>query len=126
MNPVPLFSAWRRRGLWGVLALAAAMLACYGTLALVGLLSAMGAVLAINEGAWAATIITFAALTLVAIAAGWRTHGSIRPLLPAALGFGLIAYTMFGEYSRAVELAGFALLTVATLWDYRLRRYKGA
>ena len=126
LSPVRLLSAWRRRGLWGILALGAAILACYGTLALIGLLSAMGAGLAINEGAWAGAITAFAALTVAAVAAGWRKHGSIRPLFPATVGFGLIAYTMFGEYSRAVELAGFVLLTIAVLWDYRLRRYNGA
>jgi hypothetical protein len=95
LSPVRALDACRRRGLWGMLGLVAAVLACYGTLALVGLLSAMGASL-------------------------------VGPLLPAILGFGLIAYTMFGVYSRFVELTGFTMLACAALWDYRLRRYGGA
>jgi ubiquinone/menaquinone biosynthesis C-methylase UbiE len=126
LSPLRALDACRRRGLWGMLALVAALLACYGTLALVGLLSVMGAGLAINEGAWAGAITVFAALTVAGVAAGWRKHGSVGPLLPAILGFGLIAYTMFGVYSRFVELTGFTMLACAALWDYRLRRYGGA
>jgi ubiquinone/menaquinone biosynthesis C-methylase UbiE len=125
LSPVRALNACRRRGLWGMLGLAAALLACYGTLALVGLLSALGASLAINEGAWAGAITAFAALTVTAVAAGWRKHGSVGPLLPGILGFALIAYTMFSEYLRSVELVGFTLLTIAALWDYRVRRYRG-
>jgi arsenite methyltransferase len=126
LSPGRIFRAWQRRGLWGVLALGAAILACYGTLALVILLSATGVSLAINEGAWAGTITLFAALTAAVVAAGWRKHGSILPSLPGLLGFGLIAYAMHGHYSLTIELAGFALLACGTMWDYRLRRYQGA
>jgi ubiquinone/menaquinone biosynthesis C-methylase UbiE len=126
LSPGRIFRAWQRRGLWGMLALGAAMLACYGTLALVALLSTTGVSLAINEGAWAGTITLFAALTAAAVAAGWRKHGSILPSLPGLLGFGLIAYTMLGDYSRSLELVGFTLLASAAIWDYRLRRYNGA
>lgn len=126
LSPGRIFRAWQRRRLWGMLALGAAFLACYGTLALVVLLSATGVSLAINEGAWAGAITLFAALTAAVVVAGWRKHGSILPSLPGLLGFGLVAYTMWANYSRSIELAGFALLAFATIWDYRLRRYNGA
>ncbi len=126
LSPGRIFRAWRRRGLWGILALGAATLACYGTLALVVLLSATGVSLAVNEGAWAGAITLFAALTAAVVVAGWRKHGSIFPTAPGLLGFGLIAYAMWVDYSLAVELAGFALLATAAIWDYRLRRYDGA
>src|SRR5204863_9636907 len=31
----------------------------------------------------------------------------------------LILWVMFGSYSRVIELVGFALLTAATLWNWR-------
>jgi rhodanese-related sulfurtransferase len=96
-----------------------AVLSCYGTTVLVALLSPLGVSLALDEGVWAGAIGVFAALATIAIAASCRRHRIIGPTAIAALGLGLILWVMYGSYSRAVELAGFALLIVATLWDWR-------
>lgn len=96
-----------------------AILSCYGTTALIGLLSLLGVSLALNEGIWAGAISVFAALAAIAIAVSYRRHRVIGPTVVAALGFVLILWTMYGSYSRVIELAGFVLLIAAALWDWR-------
>lgn len=100
-------------------ATALALLSCYGTTVLIGLLSLVGVTLAINEGVWAGAIAIFAALATLAIAASCRRHRVVGPTAIAALGLGLILWVMFGSYSRVIELVGFVLLVAATLWDWR-------
>jgi len=98
---------------------ALAVLSCYGTTALIGLLSLLGVTLAINEGVCAGVIAILAALAAVAIAVSYRRHRIVGPTVVAALGLGLILWVMFGSYSRVIELAGFVLLIAAALWDWR-------
>jgi rhodanese-related sulfurtransferase len=109
-------------------ATALAVLSCYGTTVLIGLLSLLGVSLALDEGIWAGAISLFAALATIAIAASYRRHRIIGPTVIAALGLGLILWVMYGSYSRVIELVGFVLLIVATLWDWRAgaRRAAGA
>jgi hypothetical protein len=107
-------------------ATALAVLSCYGTAVLIGLLSLLGVSLALDEGIWAGAISLFAALATIAIAASYRRHRIIGPTVIAALGLGLILWVMYGSYSRVIELAGFVLLIVATLWDWRASARRGA
>lgn len=107
-------------------ATALAVLSCYGTAVLIGLLSLLGVTLAINEGVWAGAIAILAALATVAIAVSYRRHRILGPTAVAALGLGLILWVMFGWYSRVIELAGFALLIAATLWDWHAGRRTSA
>jgi rhodanese-related sulfurtransferase len=106
-------------------ATALAVLSCYGTTALIGLLSLAGIRLAINEGAWAGATAIFAALATVTIAMSYRRHRIVGPAVVAALGLGLILWAMFGSYSRVIELAGFVLLIAAALWDWRAGASRG-
>jgi rhodanese-related sulfurtransferase len=96
-----------------------AVLSCYGTTALIGLLSLLGVTLAIDEGVWGGTIAIFAALATVAVVMSYRRHRIVGPAVVAALGLGLILWAMFGSYSRVIELVGFVLLIAAALWDWR-------
>lgn len=107
---------------FAVVSLVAALLACYGTLALVGLLSVLGVSMVINAAAWAGAIVVFAGLTAVGIALGLRRHRRPAPVVLALSGFALIAWAMLGRYGRTSEITGFALLAAATAWDWRLRR----
>jgi arsenite methyltransferase len=108
---------------WFALAsLAVALLACYGTLALIGLLSVLGVSIAVDATAWGGAIVLFAGLTVCGIALGWRRHRRPAPVALALLGLALIAWAMFDRYDRITEIAGFALLFAATAWDWRLRR----
>ena len=111
-----------RRRLAPAVTLALSLAACYGTLAALAALSALGVTLALNTGVWAGAIVFFAALTAIVVALGARQHGSAWPILPAVAGLALLAYVMFGRFDRLLELAGFVLLSVAVFWDYRLRR----
>lgn len=103
-------------------ATALAVLSCYGTTVLIGLLSLLGISLAINERAWAGAISLFAVLSAIAIASSYRRHRVTGPLAFGAIGLALILWVMYGSYSRIIELAGFVLLVAATLWDWRVRK----
>lgn len=97
-----------------------AILTCYGTTLLIGLLSLLGVTLAVHEGLWAGAIAAFAALAAIAMAVSYRRHRVIGPTVVAVVGTALILWAMFGSYNRFIELVGFALLIAATLWDWRV------
>lgn len=121
-SPRRLIAAVQRRGLWGLIALVLALLACYGTLALVALLSMLGITLAVREDAWAGTIMLFVVLTAGVVASGIKKHHGLVPLVLAVTGAILISYVMFGTYNLILEICGFVLLGIATIWDYKLRQ----
>jgi len=109
------------------------ILACYGTLALIAILSLMGITVAINVHVWAAAIVLFAILAMLGVAWGYRSHRNIGPLCVAVLGTLLVILAMYGSdflndvlglNSRAVELLGFAALIIATILDWRLKRLR--
>lgn len=106
-------------------ATALAVLSCYGTLLLIGLLSLLGVSLALDERIWAGTISTLAVVATVAIAASYRRHRIVWPTAVAALGLGLILWVMHGSYDGIVEAAGFALLVAATAWDWKAGTRRG-
>ncbi len=106
-------------GLWPT---ALALIACYGTLCLVALLALAGIALPTDEGLWAVAIAAFYAIAVAAIAPGYRLHRNHRPILLAAIGLAVILWTMFATYNWIAELAAFAGLIAATVWDRRLRR----
>jgi hypothetical protein len=99
-----------------------ALAACYGTLAVVGILSLLGATLAPHDGAWAGAISLFAVLAFIGTVLGYRKHGGVGPAVTGLLGAALIVGVMFGPYSFVAELGGFALLIVAAWWDWKLKR----
>jgi rhodanese-related sulfurtransferase len=99
-----------------------ALLSCYGTTLLIGLLSLLGVSVAINERAWAGAISVFAGLAAILIAvSGWKRRIS-GPALVGIIGLAFILWAMYGAYSRLVEVFGFALLVAATLWELRSQR----
>lgn len=104
------------------LATASSLIACYGTLAAIALLGALGVTLALNEAVWAGAITLFAGLAFVALLIRWRRHRRTVPVLLAGLGFLLIAFTMLISYERIIELVGFGFLGAGTLVDWRIGR----
>ena len=116
----------RRRGLAGSAALVLSMLACYGTLAATAALSLAGISVAIDPGAWSATILAFGLAAVIAIGAGMRKHGRFTPLGAALAGGALLAYAHLVEFGYVVELAGFALLGIAVFLDLHARRHLSA
>ncbi len=98
------------------------IVACYGTLAVVGALSVMGVGIVLHEGAWAGVISVFAVIAAAGIAFGYRRHRAIGPLILAIAGAALVLWVMFGSFNRVLEIAGFAALVAATAWDWRVNK----
>ena len=107
------------------------LLACYGTLAVIGALSALGVTIAVNVGVWAGAIVLFALMAVAGVALGFRRHRAAGPVVAAGLGAALVAAAMYaaapvegatGLSGRVIEIAGFACLIAAALWDWRLAR----
>ncbi|MDX2156113.1 MAG: MerC family mercury resistance protein [Hyphomicrobiaceae bacterium] len=103
-------------------ATALAALSCYGTTALIAVLSALGVSLALDERVWAGAISVFASIAAVTIAASYPRRRAIGPPIIAAIGLGLVLWAMYGSYSRLAELAGFACLATAAVWHWRIGR----
>lgn len=105
------------RGLWGAVAVVGALVACYGTMALLALLPLLGVSVTIDPGLWAASIAGAAILAVVATAFNLTRHGQPWPLGVAGLGAAAIGYAMFGAYEPIVEGLGFAALIGAVALD---------
>ncbi len=118
-------SIWRQ-GLAGIIGLGLALLACYGTLAAIGLLSVYGVSLMLNETVWAGAIALFTLLTTATAILGARLHGARGPAALAIAGTGLVLYALFVDYHTLVELAGFLVLAAAVGWDLYVRRHHEA
>ncbi|MFQ5938096.1 MAG: MerC domain-containing protein [Acidiferrobacterales bacterium] len=98
------------------------ILACYGTLFVISVLSALGITLVVHGGAWAGAISLFAVLAVVGVALGYRRHRVLAPLVLAAIGAAIIIWVIFGPFNRVLELIGFAALVIGATWDWRLKR----
>ena len=108
-------------GLLADVATGLSLAACYGTLAAISLLGALGIAIALNEAVWAGMIVAFAALAVVGLGLGMARHRRPWPILIGAAGAAAIGYVMYVQYDRMIELAGFVLLCIAAFWDWRFR-----
>jgi hypothetical protein len=104
------------------LATVLSLFACYGTLAVIAILGAIGIAIALDEALWAGVIVAFAALAVGGLGFGLLGHRQPWPCLIGVLGAAAIGYAMYVRYDRAIELSGFILLCLAAFWDWRLRR----
>lgn len=102
-------------------ATALAIISCYGTALLIGLLSILGVSVAVDDRAWAGAISVFAALAAIFIGASGRKRRIVGPTVAATIGLAFILWAIYGNYGRIIELVGFTLLVAATLWDLRWR-----
>ena len=96
-----------------------ALLACNGTILLIGLLSFFGVTLVINPHVQAATISMFAVLTLVFVFFGYRDHRKAGPLIISVVGAALVVGTLYTIFNKLVETAGLVLLIGSSLWSWR-------
>lgn len=124
VNPRRLFTSMWRRGFMGMAGLTMALLACYGTLAAVALLTLLGVSLALNETIWVGAIVLFTILTTAAVIGGMRYHRSSAAAILAVVATGVIMYALFIDYHMLTELAGFVMLAAAAGYDIFLRRRK--
>lgn len=109
----------------------ASLIACYGTLALLSVLSMLGIGLAVNEHVWAGVIVAFAVLAVLGITLGFSRHRNQNPSRLAIVGAALVIWAMYGAQnvremlgipSFIVELAGFAALLGAAWLDWKLQK----
>ena len=107
---------WR---LAGAFSLATAILACYGTLAALALLSAAGVNFVLNETVWAGVVVLGAGLAALAVCARARRYGGRLAAALALAGAGIVGYTQLVSYDLWIELAGFGLLAAAVVLDLR-------
>lgn len=107
---------WR---LAGAFSLATAILACYGTLAALALLSAAGVSFVVNETVWAGVVVLGAGLAALAVGVRARRYGGRLAAALALAGAGIVGYTQLVSYDLWIELAGFGLLAAAVVLDLR-------
>lgn len=81
----------------------------------------MGVGIALHEGEWAGVISAFAMIA-AGIAISYRRHRVVGPLVLAVVGAAMVLWVMFGSFNRALEIAGFAALVAATVWDWRAKK----
>ncbi|MCL7944159.1 MerC family mercury resistance protein [Marinobacter sp. ATCH36] len=115
-----------RRGFLGVAALMLALISCYGSLAAVAILAALGAGITLSPGLWAGTIAVFTLLATLLIATGFRRHRSVGPAFLASIGMALVLYALFIDYGVIIEFIGFVFLAGAAGRDLYLRRREEA
>jgi hypothetical protein len=116
------FSALQRLGGFSGVAVVLSVVACYGTLALVAILSLAGVTVSVHEGAWAAVIVVLVWVAVLAMGLNVQRNRKFGPFLIADIGALLISWVMMVDYSRTMEIVGFALLIIGALWDRQLRR----
>ena len=115
----------KKTGDWLVpLATALSLIACYGTLAAIGLLGALGVTIALNEAVWAGAIVLFAGLMFSVLLIRRHRHGRLFPAALAGVGFLLIGFSMLVSYYQLIEFAGFVFLCAGTVMDGRIGRSK--
>lgn len=104
------------------LAAALSVLACYGTLAAIATLGALGVTLALNNMIWAGAVVIFAWLALPALWLSRRRHGLLLPLVLAIGGAAMITFVMLVSYVRLIEFTGFMLLCAGIWFDWHGKR----
>ena len=99
-----------------------AVVACYGTLAAVALLAAIGASVDINEGTLVKFITVLLGLAISGMVYSFRLHRHPGPITVSLVSVITLLWVFYGSYSKPLELLGFAGLVVASLWDFRCKK----
>ncbi len=99
-----------------------AVATCYGTLAAVSLLSLIGVSVDIDEAILVRLITALLIVALSGMLYSWRSHRHPGPLMLSLSAAALLLWVFYGSYSRPLELTGFALLVIASIWDFRARK----
>lgn len=99
-----------------------AVIACYGTLAAVALLSLVGVSVELDESFMVKLITALLILALLGMGNSFRLHRHAGPLLLSLAAAAVLFVVFYGKYSKPLELTGFALLVIASVWDFRVRK----
>lgn len=99
-----------------------AVMACYGTLAAVALLSLVGVSVDLSEGLLIKIITGLLVVALLGITYSFWLHRSPGPLVLSVVAAGLLVWVFYGTYSHVLEIVGFGGLVMASIWDFRVKR----
>lgn len=99
-----------------------AVLACYGTLGTVALLSIVGVSVEIDEGLMVKLVSVLLVLALAGMAYSFSLHRHPGPLIMSLMAAALLLWVFYGSYAKPLEMTGFAILTLASIWDFRAKR----
>lgn len=103
-----------------------AVATCYGTLAVVALLSVVGVSVDLDEGLFVRIVTVLLVLALSGMVYSFRLHRHPGPLVLSVAAAALLIWVFYGSYSQVLEIAGFVGLVAASLWDFRAKRRAGA
>ena len=112
----------QRLGRYSGVAVVLSILACYGTLALTGLLALLGIALPLHEGAWATVTVVFAWIAVLAMGVNVRLIRNPGPFILCDVGALLISWVMLVDYDQSMEGIGFLMLIAAAFWERALAR----
>lgn len=104
---------------WMIFSVSAALLSCYGVLALTSLLATAGITLSMNNNLWSATIVLCSLMaTAIVVCKAVKLQAQLTGYL-AGISFVLllIAFTVF--YHWLIELAGFIGLVAAAYLTHK-------
>jgi arsenite methyltransferase len=99
-----------------------AVVACYGTLAAVALLAAIGVSVDLNEGALVIFITVLLGLAVAGMVYSFWVHRHPGPLTVSLLSVAVLSWVFYGNYTGSLELLGFVGLVVASVWDFRCKK----
>ena len=99
-----------------------AVVACYGTVTAVALLSIVGVSVEIDEGTMVKLITGLLVLALGGMGYSYSVHRRAGPLALSVAAAAMLLWVFYGSYSKPLELSGFAALIVASVWDLRAKK----
>ena len=99
-----------------------AVASCYGALAAVSLFSLIGVSVDVDEAILVKLITGLLIVALLGMLYSWHSHRYPGPLLLSLGAAGLLFWVFYGNYSKSLELTGFVLLIIASVWDFRAKR----
>jgi hypothetical protein len=114
--------ALQRLGRYSGVAVVLSVMACYGTLALSGVLSLLGITLPFHEGVWAVVIVVLAWIAVLAMGVNLRRIRNPGPFILCDVGALMISWVMLVNDDPSMEVIGFLMLMLAAFWERELRR----
>ena len=99
-----------------------AVVACYGTLAVIALLSIIGVSVDLNEGLFIKIVSGLLVVALLGMAYSFRLHRHPGPLVLSVAAAALLGWVFYGMYAQVLEIIGFGGLVVASVWDFRAKK----
>lgn len=99
-----------------------AVAACYGTLAVVALLSLIGVSVDISEASLVKLITVLLSLSLLGLGYSYRLHRHFGPLSLGLAAAVMLFWVFYASYAKPLELCGFATLVIASVWDWIVKK----